>query len=78
MSGEPADLHLFVVVWDGDCIVRVYEWYDWVSIPVTKRPFDNTMLKAKDELDAMLRAARGEEWHTQQSDWMEQEYDTDE
>lgn len=65
MSGELDYLSLFVVVWEGNRVVSAYSWYDWLKFPVEERPFDNTMLRAKDELDAMLRAERGEEWHMQ-------------
>ena len=64
MSGE-ADLTPHVVVWEGSKVVRSYGWWDWLKIPVSERPWDNTMVKAKDPLDAMLRAERGEGWYKQ-------------
>ncbi len=65
MNGEWNIDHLHVVVWEAGRVSRAYEWYDWLKIPVEERPWDNTMLRAKDELDAMMRAERGEEWHIQ-------------
>lgn len=67
MSGE-ADLTTHVVVWEDGKVVCSYRWWDWLKIPLSERPWDNTMVRAKDELDAMLRAERGEEWYKQGAD----------
>ena len=47
---------------DDKRVEAVVSWPDWVAIPVKERPFNTTMVRAVDELDAMLRAERGEEW----------------
>ena len=62
MTGE----RLYVVVWEGQQPVRVVEWDDWLRIPPHERPWDTTMVKAKDELDAFSRVTRGESWA---NDW---------
>lgn len=58
MTGE----RLYVVVWGGQQPVRVVEWADWLRIPLHERPWDTTMVKAKDELDAFAQAVRGVEY----------------
>lgn len=80
MSGkwhESSTRSMYVVTWSDGQVARAYKWDDWENIPVHKRPFNCTALRAKDELDAMLRAERGEEWHTQLKDQKEQGYDAD-
>ena len=42
--------------------MRVVEWADWLRIPLHERPWDTTMVKAKDELDAFAQAVRGVEY----------------
>jgi len=58
MTGE----RLYVVVWEDDQPARVFDWISWLHIPIPERSFDTTMVKAKDELDAYARAARGEDY----------------
>lgn len=59
----------FVVVWDMSAeehtVTQVTRWDDWIRIPIEARPFNTTMVRAKDELDAYARAQRGERW----DDW---------
>lgn len=58
MTGE----RIYVVVWEDQQPARVFEWHNWLRIPPHERPWDTTMVKAKDELDAFARAARGEDY----------------
>ena len=46
----------FVVVWEEGEPVRVYDWDNWIHIPVSSRDLDNCMVVAKDELEAFLKA----------------------
>lgn len=60
------DKRWFVVVWEGDEPVRVYDWDNWIRIPVSSRDLDNNMVIASDELAAFIKAK------TQPRDvWME-------
>ena len=56
----------FVVVWDASAdeptVTQVTRWDEWVRIPIEARPFNTTMVRAKDELDAYASAMRGESW----------------
>lgn len=56
----------FVVVWDTSTeehtVAQVTRWDEWLRIPIMERPFNTTMVRAKDELDAYARATRGEAW----------------
>jgi hypothetical protein len=54
---------MFVIVWDKEGgIEHVVRWDVWLAIPPMERPFNTTMLNAQDELDAFVRAQRGERW----------------
>lgn len=67
MSGR-----LFVAVWaesgvEGELeVVRVVEWYNWLTIPPVERPLHTTMVRARDELEAYLHASSGVEWYNQE------------
>ena len=69
MSGNPEawGLGWFVVVWEysNDTAMRITQvtrWDEWLRVPFFERPRDTTMVKARDELDAFVRAERGEKW----------------
>lgn len=65
MSGERSE-GFFVVVWDmsGEepTVTQVTRWDDWIRIPIEERSLFTSTLKAKDELDAYVRAQRGDSW----------------
>lgn len=66
MRPQAGKLH--VVVWDINLdtdermIDRVYNWHDWLQIPIEERPFNTTMVRGKDELEVYRRALKGIEW----------------
>lgn len=56
MTGDP----LYVVLVERDHPVRVYGWEYWCSRPFSERPANAYVIPAKDEIDAYLKAIRGE------------------
>lgn len=65
MSGKWGE-GMFVVEWENTehdpVVTKVTRWDEWLRIPIMERPFNTTMVRAKDELDAYARAQRGEDW----------------
>lgn len=67
---NPPTGKLYVVVWDINLdtdermIDRLYEWYDWLQIPVEERPLTTTTVRGKDELEAYRKALKGHEWYS--------------
>lgn len=60
---------LYVAVWgmteNGERMIdRLYEWYEWLQIPVEERPFTTTMVRGRDELEAYRKALKGNEWYS--------------
>jgi hypothetical protein len=58
MSGEAT--RWFVVLIENDQPVEVFNWKDWVGRAIEERPENSYIVFAKDELDAFVRAQRGE------------------
>ena len=62
--------NLYIAVWeihpdtDERMIDRLYEWHEWLKIPVGERPFNTTMVRAQDELEAYRKALKGHEWYS--------------
>lgn len=57
---------MYVVVWSKEkenTVEQIHPWLDWQKLPIMERPFGSTMVRATDELDAYVRAMRGEEWY---------------
>lgn len=57
MSGEKG---WFVVLMEDERPVRAYAWDDWANIQTNERPENCYLTIAKDEMDAYVRACRGE------------------
>lgn len=53
-------LRWFVAVVEDDTVVSVTPWDDWVKIPILHRPDDSFVVSGTDELNAFMRASRGE------------------
>lgn len=51
----------FIVEWDdtGE-VLAVHRWDSWLKSAITDRNWNSAMVKAVDELDAYVRARRGE------------------
>lgn len=41
-------------------VSAVYSWIDWLQIPIRERPLNTVMVRAKDELEAFLKATKGD------------------
>ena len=53
----------FIVEWadeDPESVTRVWTWDDWLKISIGKRNWNSALVEARDELDAYLKAKRGE------------------
>ena len=50
----------FVALMEDNHPVRIIDWQTWLTIPVPTRPENCYMVFAKDEMDAFLKACRGE------------------
>ena len=67
---NPPTGKLYVAVWDINTdtdermIDRLYEWYDWLQLPIEERPLTTTMVRARDELEAYRKALKGNEWYS--------------
>lgn len=61
---------LYVAVWDihpdsGERLIdRLYEWHEWLRIPIEGRPLTTTMVRGRDELEAYRKALKGNEWYS--------------
>ena len=50
----------FVALMEDNKPVRIIAWADWVVVPPIDRPENCYMVFGKDELDAYVKACRGE------------------
>lgn len=52
----------FVVEWadDDQTIIRVWTWEQWMTQPIASRNWRSAHCYARDEIDAYLKAQRGE------------------
>jgi hypothetical protein len=41
-------------------VASVRTWTEWITIPIEKRPLNTFVVKAKDEIEAFIKATKGE------------------
>jgi hypothetical protein len=41
-------------------VASVQAWNDWIASPIEERPLNTVMVKAKDEIEAFIKATKGE------------------